>query len=177
MEIVGGYWNDVGRREYRHLARYGEQAYALEKWCEPSLYGTPAQWDAQNRDEWGYLSCGAYPHKGDYETVHVFTLNDEYLQPVPALVRALVLNVERGNLYSLTDKRIAIKDRKEAERKARHQYISDDFDELMPLHYGPTIGYGGATRTADLDKIRFDRKVSDLPANVRRAGKNSFAQL
>ncbi len=176
-EIVGGYWADVARYEYRPIARYTEQAFVLEKWCPPYLYGSPAMWDIQNRDAWGYLSCGPFPHRGDYETVHLFHINDTYQQPVPALVRAIVINVERGNLYSLSDKRIAIKDRMQAQKKAHHQRISDEFDEAMPLHYGPTIGYGGATNTADIDKIRMDRTISDLPANIRKVGKNSFEQV
>jgi len=176
VELCGGYWSDNAKYEYRPIVRYVHEAYVLEKYCEPRLYGSPQQWDAQNRDAWGYLSCGPFPSRGDYEAVHIFQLNGKYFQPVPALVRAICLNVERGKLYSLTDKRIAIKERKEAQEKARVRKISDEFDELMPLHYGPTVGYGGRTDTANLDKVRLDKTVSELPANVRRAGSNSITQ-
>jgi hypothetical protein len=177
LEVCGGYFQDVGRSEYRMICRYDDEAYVLEKYCEPHLYGTPSQWEAQNRDAWGFLTCGPYPHRGDYEGVHTFMFQGEFFQPVPALVYALALNVERGNLFSLTDKRIAIRDRKEAEQAAWEKKISDEFDEAMPLHYGPTTGYGGATNTADIDKIRMDRTVSDLPSAYRKAGSNSFTQL
>jgi hypothetical protein len=176
MEIVGGLWNDTQTYEYRKIARYTQQSYVLEKWVAPFLYGSPQIWNEQNRDSWGYLSCGAYPHKGDYETVHIFQDEGTYYSPVPALVRAIILNVERGNLFSLSDRRSAMKARKEEDIRRHEQKISDEFDECMPLHYGPTMGYGGATKTADLDSIKLG-KASDLPASVRRAGDNSFSQV
>jgi hypothetical protein len=177
MEIVGGLWNNTQRREYRYIARYSEQAYVLEKWCEPRLYGTPELWDELNRDSWGYLSCGAFPHKGEYETSHIFCLDGIYQQPVPALLRAIALNVERGTLFSLSDKRIAIRDRLAEEKRVHHQFISDDFEEQMPERYGVSFGYGGKTNTADIEKVRMDRKVSDLPAAIQNIGPNSISQL
>src|SRR5215467_12356812 len=61
--IVGGYWDDTARHEYRRRVRYGtDPKWILERWRPPYVYGAPELWEANQVGPDGYYTVGPYPN-------------------------------------------------------------------------------------------------------------------
>lgn len=175
MEVLGGLWGD-GSREYRRVSRYHQECYVLEKWVPARLYGTPTSWNESQADEWGFLGSGPYPEHGDYETSHIFQLDGEYVHPTPELLYLIAEAIDRGKLWSLSDKRIALRDAKERKEAEWRNRVHEEFSDLQSPFTGPTQGYGARSLAKRAEDMDFSKTTAALPAKLREAD-TSVTQL
>lgn len=129
--------------EMRTLHKYHTSRWHLERWRDPSFYGSREQWYEQTWDEESKLHVlGDYPAEGDYE--HVFFLgicrhmkpNDagwciyckasmgEYipLEENVHILEKIVRDLIDSDGVSRTDERLALFER-EADRRQRYRKI------------------------------------------------------
>ena len=76
--IIGGFWEDTARHEYRKLPKYGlSPRWILERWRPAAMYGTPQAWEREYITPDGFFAVGPFPVHGEYESCEVFQLSDE----------------------------------------------------------------------------------------------------
>src|SRR5579859_5050610 len=81
--IIGGYWNDNGRHEYRKTPKYGLQPrWILERWRPASLYGTPQNWEREYVTPDGFYAVGPFPSHGECESCEIFQAKDDAGRPI-----------------------------------------------------------------------------------------------
>jgi hypothetical protein len=138
---IGGKWilfdsqgNEAGARiEERLEPKYiPVDRWHLEKWCPPSLYGSPDSWSlttTETEDGIRYPALGPYPYRGDYEHVHTLQgPNGEFIPITPTAVEYIVRAVSWAKRQPRAESRQSLyqrEDRLKKERDARDWAILD----------------------------------------------------
>lgn len=128
-DLLGGKWPD-GACEYREVPRYPaiRGQWIMEKWVSPESYaGTRqeyemAQWDAES----GLMTCGPYPHRGEYMHCHTFAG-----QPTEMQVGWAVHNNKVSRDLTAGQRKEGIMTPLEKQQKEQDQRFSDIWDGAM----------------------------------------------
>jgi hypothetical protein len=128
-DLLGGRWPD-GACEYREVPRYPgiRGQWILEKWCSPEAYaGTKqeyelAQWDPDSH----LLTCGPYPHRGEYAHCYTFPF-----APGELMVQQVVWALERSRSVTPSERKQGILDPLEKQQREQDQRFDDIFGEAM----------------------------------------------
>lgn len=141
MEMIGGRWPD-GREEYRWVPKYDEPnirtKWILEKWrsgweitkCSPEVYDYTYKAPGSE-----LLINGPYPHRGDYEAVHVFDAS----VPADGGIDWLIGNANQAHNTTLNQKRLVRQEAYQKEEKDKKQRNMDRIMDLLPNPNGATF--------------------------------------
>lgn len=147
MRIFGGYWDDIGKSEYRKVHKYGlDPKWMLERWRPASIYGTPELWNAQTITPDGYLACGPFPAHGEYECATKFSIEkgmSGYVPLEPGLVELTARMAWADRVVSYSDLREINTQAALAKERAADQKFDDMWADAQATRPGLTIGYGG----------------------------------
>lgn len=155
QRIIGGYWEDNGKIEYRLLPQYGNNPrWIMERWRPPSLYGTPQSWNDQTLTPEGMLGLGPFPHRGRFEHIATFGLSDSHERPVKGwagyvpleagLVELMARYTWMGRCATYWELKREHEDALLAKERQHDQNFDDMWDERQLTRPGLTLGAGGA---------------------------------
>jgi hypothetical protein len=145
--LIGGYWQDNGKHEYRVRRKYGlDPKWCLERWRPAGIYGTPFSWEMNHTTADGFFAIGPFPAHGEYESCEVFSTGvglAGYVPLEPGLITLTAQAVLMGRIRSYSDIRIALRD----EEIRKEQKQDEEFDEMWKerqlTRSGATMGAGG----------------------------------
>lgn len=164
-KIVGGFWLDKGKSEYRLTPRYGfDPKWILERWQPACEIGSPSQWDAMTITPDGFYSIGPFPSHGRY--LHCTTFSTAkgfagYVPLEPGMVELAARLVWIGR--TVTPWEISVEMRGAEEAKLRQEDANFDamWDEKQLSRQGLSIGAGGA-----FDK---QKEIDDYARRIQRS--------
>jgi|SRR5581483_3118727 len=177
MRIFGGYWDDIGKHEYRLVPKYGPTPqWALEVWRAPVIYGGPEIWERQTMSADGWLTCGPFPAHGDFECLNKFSAknsDDGGILPEPGLILYLVMEQRLLRTFSEAHRKSVYED--EAHRKEQRESANFDdmWTEAQLSRNGLSIGAGGAfNKQQEIDDYarRIERAQAYVDARRMRPG-------
>ncbi len=173
MRIFGGYWDDLGKWEYRLVQKYGTaKKWILERWRPAVVYGSPELWEQQTGSADGWLTCGPFPVHGDFECISKFAANnpaEEGILPEPGLVLYTVMEHRLGQVIAESDRKRVYED--DALRKEREsdQKFDDMWAEAQLTRPGLTLGAGGAfNKQQEIDDYARRIEKANAYVNARR---------
>lgn len=172
MRIFGGYWDDVGKSEYRLVPKYGlDPKWALERWRPAVMYGIPELWDSQTVTPDGFYSVGPFPCRGAFEMCEKFSTGKGeagFVPLEPGLIEMTARAVWMGRINSYSDIRRIHLDQLEAKERQHDQNFDDMWDEKQLTRSGLSIGAAGA-----FDKNKevedYERKITRSKAVMQHA--------
>lgn len=176
--IMGGFWADTGKSEYRRVPKYGVQPrWILERWRSSAIYGTPQNWDREYVTPDGFYAVGPYPSHGEFESVEVFQAKDDYGKPIkgwagyvpiePGLIELTARAVWMGRINTYSDIRIALRDEELAKERRQDQNFDEMWKEKQLSRSGLSIGAGGAfNKQQEIDD--YARRLERAQAWIRR---------
>ena len=156
-DLLGGKWPD-GACEYRESPRYPaiRGQWILEKWRSAEEYAGSreayelAQWDSESH----LLTCGPYPHRGEY--VHCYTFP---FVPGDGMVNQIIVALERSRSLTLGERKQGILAPLAKQQEAQDQRFEDIYDNTM-----------GAFQHADAVVSMTKRKTHHERAGWKRGG-------
>ena len=163
-DLLGGKWPD-GVCAYREVPRYPgiKGQWILEKWVPAEDYaGTRtqyefAQWDAES----GLMTCGPYPHRGEYTYCHTFIG-----QPTEMQVGWAVYNNKMSRDLTPGQRKQGIMEPLEKQQREQDARFDDIWGESMgPFVGADTVvsfagnGRAGFKRPSDMPMPRFDQSA------------------
>lgn len=169
-DLIGGKWPD-GVSEYRECPRYpGVHAWVLEMWKSPEEYaGTrenyeKQQWDPQS----GLLTCGPYPHRGEYVMAYTFPF-----EPNTGMAEKIITALKLSRDLTPSARKEGIFSPLENQEKARSDRFDAQWSEAMGAwskadavvpfgRVASTFGRQGFKRAGDMPHPRMDQS-SPLP--------------
>lgn len=167
--IMGGYWEDAAKNEYRLAPIYGPTAqWVLEHWRPAVIFGSPQIWDTQTTTPEGFWGCGPFPAHGDFIGLQKFSAknarDDGGILPELALTAYAVMEHRLLQFISEADRQRTYTE--EAMRKERAQDASFDdmWKEAQLSRPGLSIGAGGA--------FNKQQEIDDYARRIERA--NAF---
>lgn len=179
--IIGGFWADTGRHEYRRVPRYGlTPRWILERHRPASLYGTPEAWDREQVTPDGFYAVGPFPVRGEYESCEIFQAKDEdgramkgwrgFVPLEPGLVELTARAVWMGRINTYSDIRIALRDEELKKEYAKDRRFDALWAEKQAIHSGLTLGYGKGFVNKEQEIEDYARKIERVGAyvNARR---------
>lgn len=157
-DLLGGKWPD-GNCEYREVPRYPavRGQWIMEKWVSPEDYaGNREAYELEQFDaESGLLTCGPYPHRGEYTYCHTFVGTPSEMQ-----VGWAVHNNKISRDLTPGQKKQGIMEPLEKQEREREQRFDTIWDEAM----GP---WAAADAVVSMASGPFDRagfkRASDMP--------------
>jgi hypothetical protein len=179
-KILGGFWEDVARHEYRRTPKYGLQPrWVLERHLPASRYGSPRTWDRDTITNDGFYGVGPFPVHGEYESCEIFQAKDGNGRPIkgwagyvplePGLVELAARAVWMGRINSYSDIRIALRDEELRKEREKDQWFDQQWDEHQAVREGLTIGYGGKSVNKAQEIEDYARKIERVGAYINRA--------
>lgn len=173
----GGIWNDGEHyfKGYRDEVEDKRPCWVLKQWNAPELYGSPALWFAQNRDEnSGLQILGDFPWRGQYETVQPFVwtgiVNGRLVverMPLNAMIVDMVIPVViQCKTVALWRRKLALEEMEARKDKERTRKIEDARHDAQMAFKGPVSFGRQGCRTSLVD-----RKMSAISQNWSRAMK------
>lgn len=169
--ICGGWWEQEQEYAYRLAPKYGRgEKWILEKWCPPTLYGSPETWDTQTVSAEGYYQVGPYPAHGEYECVAVFSTGPGprgYVPLEPGTVDLQTRLCFLGRSRSLWDIRSNIRAETEAKKKYDDERFNELWESLQHTRTGLTMGsaghYSNEDAINDYKRMLLEHKDAWLP--------------
>jgi hypothetical protein len=165
-DLLGGKWPD-GNCEYREVPRYPgiKGQWIMERWMSPQDYaGTREAYERDQLDpESGLLTCGPYPHRGEYTYCHTFIGNPTEMQ----VGWAVKNNVDSRGLTPGQRKQ-GIMEPLENQKREQESSFDAIFDEAMgPFAKADTVvsfasgkfDRSGFKRASDMPMERFDQSA------------------
>lgn len=157
-DLLGGKWPD-GNCEYRESPRYPgiKGQWILEKWMSAQDYAGSreeyerAQWDADS----GLMTCGPYPHRGEYVLCHVFIST-----PTESMIGWAVHDNKISRGMTAGQRKQGIMQPLEQQQKAQDARFDDVWHESM----GPFAKADAVVSMAGNGRAGFKRG-SDMPAD------------
>ena len=166
--IIGGYWDDNGKSEYRRVPKYGLDAkWGLERWRPPSIYGTPALWDSQTSTPDGFFAIGPFPAHGEFELCERFSTQygpAGYVPLEPGLIELTARAVWMGRINTYSDLRRIHEDEELAKERAQDQKFDELWRERQTVHSGLTMGYGKGFVNKDAEIEEYERRIQKAQA-------------
>jgi hypothetical protein len=148
MYIVGGYWEDSGKREYRLVNKYSlDSKWVLERWRPPYIYGSPELWNMQTVQADGFLGLGPFPVHGEYESICPFSTGkgiSGYVPLEPGLIEMTARAVWAGRINTYSDIRRNHEDGALAKERDHDRNFDDMWQDKQLTRTGLSIGAGGA---------------------------------
>jgi hypothetical protein len=177
--IIGGYWDDTGKSEYRRVPKYGlDPKWILERWRPPTIYGTPEMWDLQTSTPEGFYAIGPFPAHGEFELCERFSTCKGLAGYVPleaGLIELTARAVWMGRINTYSDIRRIHEDEELAKERAHDQKFDEMWDERQLTRPGLTLGPGGAfNKQAEIDD--YARRIERAGAYVGSGFKPGFRQ-
>jgi hypothetical protein len=162
-DLLGGKWPD-GKCEYREVPRYPgiRGKWILEKWQSAEEYaGTKEQYNREQHDpDSGLLTCGPYPHRGEYSLCHIFIT-----APGETMVAWAVHDNKMSRSITPGQRKQGIMDpleKQEREQGARFDNIWGDAmgpfagaDAVVSFTKSPLGSRAGFKRSGDMPADRF----------------------
>jgi hypothetical protein len=184
--IIGGFWQDNGRHEYRRVPKYGTQPrWVLERFRPASMYGTPRQWDLDTITADGFYAVGPFPSHGEYECCEVFQAKGHDGKPIKGwagfvpleagLIELTARAVWMGRINSYSDIRITLRDEELAKERRQDQRMDEIWADRQHQHKGGlTIGaHGSYNHQAEIDEyVRKLEKIGGIHRGSFREGFN-----
>lgn len=172
----GGMWNDgEGHyyKGYRDEVEDKRPCWVLKQWNAPELYGSPALWFAQNRDEaTGLQILGDFPWKGQYETVQPFVwtglVNGRLVvesMPLNAMIVDMVIPiVMQCKNVQLWRRKLALEEIEARKDRNRLRKVEDARHDAQMAFQGPVSFSRQGCRTSLVD-----RRMQAISQNWKRA--------
>lgn len=171
--IVGGYWQDVSRHEYRRTLKYGTSPrWILERWLPASRYGTAEAWYRDTVTPDGFYGVGPFPVHGEYESCEVFQAKDSngraikgwagFVPLEPGLVELTARAVWMGRINSYSSIRIAVRDEELQKERDKDRRFDENWKEHQATREGLSIGYGGGF-------VNKAQEIEDMARRIERA--------
>jgi hypothetical protein len=165
-KIIGGFFADTGRFEYRRVLKYGrDPKWCLERWRPAYMYGTAESWKFNTLTPEGLYAIGPYPAHGEYESCEVFSTEkglSGYVPLEPGLIELTARAVVMGKINSYSDIRIAQRDEQLAIEAEQDREFDEMWNERQMTRPGLTIGAGGA--------FNKEQEIEDYARRIERAG-------
>ena len=167
-DLLGGKWPD-GNCEYREVPRYPaiRGQWIMEKWVSAEEYaGKREAYELEQFDaDSGLLTCGPYPHRGEYTYCHTFIGTPSEMQ-----VGWAVHNNKVSRDLTPRQKKQGIMEpleKQERDREAHFDAVWGDAMGFRPnadavVSFGPNHGRQGFKRASDMPMPRVDQE-SPLP--------------
>jgi hypothetical protein len=165
-DLLGGKWPD-GDCAYREVPRYPgiRGQWILEKWCSPAEYaGTPEQYTREQWDaESGLLTCGPYPHRGEYAHCYTFPF-----MPGDGMICQVIGALKVSRDLTAAQHKQGIMEPLERQQKQQDQRFDDIFKEAMgPFSKADAVvsmasrpnDRAGWKRGGDMPVQRFDQSA------------------
>lgn len=176
-KIVGGFWMDNGKSEYRVTPKYGyDPKWILERWQPACEVGTPEVWDEQTRTPDGFYGIGPFPAHGRY--LHCTTFSTQkgfggYVPLEPGLVELAARAVWMGRVASKSEIAIEIRDSELAKERAQDADFDAMWAEKQLSRDGLSIGAGGTfNKQQEIDDYarRIERSRAFVNARTFKPG-------
>jgi hypothetical protein len=167
--IVGGFWQDTGRSEYRRRLRYGtDPKWILERWRPPQTYGLPEMWEANQVTPDGFYTVGPFPAQGDYECVIKFSVEkgmSGYVPLEPGMVETAARLCWMGRVENYSDLRRLHEDELLQKERAQDEAFNLLWEERQHSHKGG-LAIGAHA------KYNHQEEIDDYARRIERA--NAF---
>ena len=160
----GGTWEqDDGTyfRGYRDVLEDGRPCWILKKWNAPEIYGSPALWYIQNREEsTGLQILGEYPYRGCYETVQPFVwrglVNGRMVverMPLNSMILDLVVPIiMKAKEVTFLQKKIAIQEMEARKDRDLQRAVEAKRHDAQMAFRGPVSFARQGCRTSLVDQ-------------------------
>lgn len=140
----------------REILKYDDEpVWHLEKWCDPSMYGTPETWMTENRQpETNEPMLGPYPFQGEYESCH------KYNSLSYRIVTNIVPMIKKAREMDYQERLSRIKAEQEKKDKAMFAEMDDKFDDMAPAFANATSFHGQKNCASYIDRTLRKKPVT-----------------
>lgn len=172
-DCIYGFAEGIGTGQHIRLTFGGIPAWHLMSWKPPETFGTPQLWDALSwQPETSSHLLGEFPYRGLYLGCNFRLYTQRFIRqpgsdpgdPTEEMVidamplahwvlELLVPNVIKDQEITLTQKRIAIRNRMAAEEAERRQKTEDAYRNAAPA-FGGVAGTYESNRLKQMDRIK-----------------------
>lgn len=180
QRIIGGYWEDNQKSEYRARVKYSlDPKWVLERWRPASIYGDPFRWDRDTSTQDGFLAIGPFPVHGEYESIVVFSTGkgfEGYVPLEPGMIEMTARLVWMGRVQSYSNIYEIHKQEELAKEREQDSNFDQMWNEAQLSRPGLSIGAGGAfNKQAEIDD--YARRIEKAGAFVdQRRFRAGFSQ-
>lgn len=173
MRIIGGFWEDNGKIEYRLMPQYGNNPrWIMERWRGPSIYGTPWAWNEQTLTPEGLLGIGPFPHRGRFEHIATFGLSDSHERPIKGwagyvpleagLVELMARYTWMGRTMTYWQLKREMEDALIAKEREHDRKFDEMWDDRQLTRPGLSLGPGGSFNKQDA--------IDDYARKIEKSG-------